>query len=48
MFSLKDVTEEDSLALAQLFAVCGDWTVGDLYLSGQVGQEAWQGLAMTL
>ena len=46
VLSLKAVTEEDGLALAQLLAVCGDWAVGDLYLSGQVGQEAWQGLAM--
>ena len=46
VFSLKAVKEEDGLALAQLLAVCGDWTVGDLYMSGQVGQEAWQGLAM--
>ena len=45
VLSLKAVTE-NGLALAQLLAVCGDWTVGDLYLSGQVGQEAWQGLAM--
>ena len=48
VFSLVAVTEEDGLALAQLLVGCGDWTVGYLSLYGQVGQEAWQGLAMAV
>ena len=39
------VTEEDGCALAQLLATCGKWFVLYIYLEGQVGQEAWQGLA---
>ena len=44
--NLRAVTEEDGRALAQLLATCEDWWwVSNLYLCGQVGQEAWQGLA---
>ena len=45
VYDLRAVTEEDGRALAQLLATCGDWRVRFLYLQGQVGQEAWQGLA---
>ena len=43
--TLKAVTEEDGLALAQLLDNCGVWRVGRLSLHGQVGQDAWQGLS---
>ena len=39
------VTKEDGRALAQLLATCGEWSVVNLELQGEVGQEAWQGLA---
>ena len=38
-------TEEESLALTHLLDFCLSWKVGYLWLRGQVGQGAWEGLA---
>ena len=45
VFSLELEQEEDGLALDQLLASCGAWSVENLSLAGEVGEEAWQGLA---
>ena len=42
---MKASTEEEGLALTNLLAGCLSWKVRVLILSGQVGQDAWEGVA---
>ena len=38
-------TEEEGLALTHLLSCCISWKLGQLRLTGQVGQGTWEGLA---
>ena len=42
---IKCSTEEEGLALTHLLDCCLSWKVGDLRLTGEVGQGAWEGVA---